>query len=125
RSDAARPRAVTKQLIAATLLGSALDVDHFLAAGSVRLSDASSLQHRPFGHCVAFAAAAALALGSTRAGVMVFSAVLSHQLRDATRRGLWLWPGRSTPPLPYPLYLAALAILPLAVGAALRRTSKR
>jgi hypothetical protein len=47
------------------------------------------------------------------------TATLSHQLRDSVRRGLWLlcW-GRldcSTPPLPYPIYLALLAALPLAV----------
>lgn len=40
-------------------------------------------------------------------------AVLSHHIRDATRRGLWLWPLGSTPPIPYFGYIFLLALLPL------------
>ena len=59
---------------------------------------------------------------NARAAVSVFSAGLSHQLRDATRRGLWLYPprGPKTPPLGYPVYLAAQALLPLMVALCLR-----
>lgn len=37
----------------AACIGIALDLDHFLAAGSLRLSKATSLAGRPWGHCVA------------------------------------------------------------------------
>lgn len=59
---------------------------------------------------------------NARAAVSVFSAGLSHQLRDATRRGLWLYPprGPKTPPLGYLVYLAAQALLPLMVALCLR-----
>lgn len=57
-----------------------------------------------------------------RAAAAVFSAGASHQLRDATRRGLWLYPprGPQTPPLGYPVYLLAQALLPLVVALYLR-----
>lgn len=59
---------------------------------------------------------------NARAAASVFSAGLSHQLRDATRRGLWLYPprGPTTPPLGYPVYLVAQALLPLLVVLCLR-----
>lgn len=52
---------------------------------------------------------------NARAAASALSAGLSHQLRDATRRGLWLYPpgGPETPPLGYPVYLLAQALLPL------------
>lgn len=55
---------------------------------------------------------------NARAAGSVFSAGLSHQLRDATRRGLWMYPprGPTTPPLGYPVYLAAQALQPLLVA---------
>ena len=57
-----------------------------------------------------------------RAAVAVFSAGASHQLRDATRRGLWLYPprGPKTPLLGYAVYLLAQALLPLVVALHLR-----
>lgn len=59
---------------------------------------------------------------SKRAGAAVFSAGASHQLRDSTRRGLWLYPprGPKTPPLTYPIYFLAQAALPIATAAFLR-----
>lgn len=58
---------------------------------------------------------------SRRAGAAVFSAGASHQLRDSTRRGLWLYPprGPKTPPVMYPVYLLAQAALPLTITFAL------
>lgn len=55
---------------------------------------------------------------SCRATTAAFCAGASHQLRDATRRGLWLSPpqGPKTPPLTYPAYLVGQAILPLAMS---------
>ena len=68
-----------------------------------------------------------------RSAALVFASTLSHQMRDATRRGLWLWPlsagkaGKSlfTPPIPYPLYIAALAGLAPGVASALRWHSRK
>ena len=49
-------------------------------------------------------------------GLLVFSSLVSHHLRDASRRGLWVWPGLSLP-LPPPAYLLATQLLPPAVRA--------
>ncbi|CAM9501728.1 unnamed protein product, partial [Ectocarpus fasciculatus] len=59
---------------------------------------------------------------NARAAVCVFSAGATHQLRDSTRRGLWLYPprGPKTPPVSYPIYLLAQALLPLLVALCLR-----
>lgn len=40
------------------------------------------------------------------------AAFLSHHIRDSKRRGLWLWPLGSTPPLPIVLYLTSQMLLP-------------
>ena len=103
----------------------ALDGDHFLAAGSLRLSAALSLPGRPFGHSLLFvlAASAALRAGGSACGLPPWAwavcavAWCSHLLRDALRRGLWLWPLPHTQPLPMLLYLAACAAVPLLVKA--------
>lgn len=57
-----------------------------------------------------------------RTAISVFLAGASHQLRDATRRGLWLYPPRGpmTSPLGQPVYLLAQALLPAAVALYLR-----
>lgn len=59
---------------------------------------------------------------NARAGASIFTAGASHQLRDATRRGMWLYPprGPKTPPLGYPIYLLAQVLLPLSVALWLR-----
>lgn len=59
---------------------------------------------------------------NARAGASIFTAGSSHQLRDATRRGLWLYPprGPKTPPLGYPVYLLAQVLLPLSMALCLR-----
>jgi hypothetical protein len=49
-----------------------------------------------------------------RTGLLVSVSLFSHQLRDATRRGLWFWPMGSTPRIPYAIYLTMLcALVPL------------
>jgi hypothetical protein len=117
-------------LAAAVLCGivaCALDIDHFLAAGSLSMDGAMGLHRRPFGHSVTFVAASvfaalflpALVPSTARCAavhhlwLLLLVAWGTHQLRDATRRGLWFWPAGSTPPVPYWLYLAALALVPL------------
>ncbi len=95
-------RAALLEQLAAWCLGSLLDLDHFLRAGKLSLAAATHLPAsqgqpgggRPLGHALPVALLAALAVGtllrSRRAGAVVAAAFLSHQLRDATRRGLWL-----------------------------------
>lgn len=94
-----------------------LDLDHFIAARSVRLHAAMRLSQRPFGHSVLFVAALCTLLYIVRPArqwaLIVAVALGTHQLRDAIRRGLWLWPFGSTYKLPYWGYLALMGIAPL------------
>lgn len=57
RSDEAGGRGASAsgfvEVVFAACVGSALDLDHFVAAGSLRLSRATGLAERPWGHCVA------------------------------------------------------------------------
>mmetsp|Transcript_11567 Transcript_11567/g.17602 ORF Transcript_11567/g.17602 Transcript_11567/m.17602 type:complete len:229 (+) Transcript_11567:107-793(+) len=102
------------ELGAAFALGSLLDIDHFVMGGSLSLTSATSLPSRPFGHSVAFVIVmsffAMLFTGRYRYALLTFVSLLTHQLRDATRRGLWMWPLGSTPPIWYALYLFILAL---------------
>lgn len=45
--------ATTREIIFTACCGSVLDFDHFLAAGSLKLSSATRLANRPWGHCMA------------------------------------------------------------------------
>lgn len=90
-------------IISALIAGSLLDVDHFLAAQSLTLYGATHLNSRPFGHALVMAivlsAVVYLLSKQEDYSLLTFTAVVSHQLRDALRRGLWLWPFEHTPPL--------------------------
>jgi hypothetical protein len=114
------------------LCGVALDADHFFAARSLSLRAALSLPARPFGHSAVFLcgvvalAAAAAGRGFAPAWVplLVGVAVGSHQMRDATKRGVLLWPAAlgaplETPPLPYAVYVVAMTMSPLLLARAL------
>jgi len=96
-----------------------LDLDHFIAARSVRLHAAMRLSQRPFGHSVLFVVALCtllyLARPARQWALVVAIALGTHQLRDAIRRGLWLWPFGSTYKLPYWGYLALMGLAPLLV----------
>ncbi|KAM7540700.1 hypothetical protein Aperf_G00000032835 [Anoplocephala perfoliata] len=135
-------------LIASTCLASLaaviVDIDHFIAAGSLSIKAARSLSGRPFLHWTGgiMLLIILLQIGSyvTRhfcstapylcrlvlvAGWVILAAWTSHQMRDALRRGLWLWPPPKplisppeylhTPPLPlplsYPLAMITLLVL--------------
>ena len=113
-----------------------IDVDHFVAARSLSLSAATHLTRRPALHAVASAflvAALVARLTRFRWGMLALTLLIGHQLRDSTRRGLWLYPSGelwgaagthhitqspspdapgSTPPVPFAAYLAALQVLP-------------
>ncbi|CAH0492293.1 unnamed protein product [Peronospora farinosa] len=97
------------------ITASVLDADHFIAAGTLNLTGATHLTHRPFGHAVTFIIVVAFLVSwcskkcptKTRSYRVCFIVVawFSHQLRDGMRRGLWFWPIGSTPPITYFLYL--------------------
>jgi len=83
-----------RELLVSLILGVAVDVDHFVAAGSLSLTAATHLSSRPFGHayitCLFLSMGVWSVSGSRRWGLLVHSAYLVHLLRDSTRRGLWL-----------------------------------
>ena len=83
------------QCSSSMFLSCALDFDHFLAARSLSLEAATQLSSRPLGHSVLFICVCTLffhlAFSSPMYSVLVSSALFSHQLRDALRRGFYLW----------------------------------
>jgi hypothetical protein len=126
---APRGPATLGAILYATIIAVAVDIDHFIAARSLRLRDALSLTARPFGHAigapfvgVAFTALAArVGIIPTWAPILVALSWLSHLTHDAVKRGFLLTPffSGSTPLLPYLAYVAALAITPALVASAL------
>jgi hypothetical protein len=110
-------------LAALVLVIAALDLDHFVAAGSLRLEDALSLPYRPVSHSLGFALLLGLAgLALTRrwqAGLLFFTGLSAHILHDVQNSGAPLfWPLSSeTIFLPFMLYLLMnLALLTLAAA---------
>lgn len=103
------------------VLAAVVDADHFLAAGSLDLKKALSLPTRPCFHNTSLILPVvglcwvmrhyipALKIFS----LMFLSSWLSHHLRDAGHRGLWLYPFGHTPV--FPIYLYIVLILFLAV----------
>ena len=76
-----------------------------------------SLPTRPIGHSVNFiiicVVLVSLLSKSTQMRVLVFSSLLTHQSRDAVRRGYSFWPlDMSTIAIPYFVYFVLLTILP-------------
>uniref|UniRef100_A0A2R5L8R3 Transmembrane protein 267 n=1 Tax=Ornithodoros turicata TaxID=34597 RepID=A0A2R5L8R3_9ACAR len=113
--------AVWKESLLCGLIACSVDVDHFIAAGSFKLKDVTNLKNRPFLHCtsvvvliILLSIALAKLLGRPqlfRIGMTAFVAVTTHHVRDALRRGLWLWPFGSTPPLRLEAYYFGLAAI--------------
>ncbi|XP_024885353.1 transmembrane protein 267 [Temnothorax curvispinosus] len=104
------------------LLASFIDLDHFIAARSWHIHDATHLQKRPFLHCttvpivlwtlfISFSNAFHSPLLEHTSWV-ILAAFLSHHIRDGTRRGLWFCPFGSTRPIPYYLYVSLCMSLP-------------
>ncbi|XP_061428465.1 transmembrane protein 267 [Lethenteron reissneri] len=123
---------VAAQVLLAGFLACCLDLDHFVMAKSLRISDLHRLRGRPPLHNTTLVLALALSLELVlvrplgllggpweRLPALAALAWLSHHVRDGARRGLWLWPLGSTPPLPRWAYLALTAALPHATALAL------
>ena len=50
-------------------------------------------------------------------GIMLsFTAIITHHLRDALRRGLWFWPFGSTEPLSLPMYIIVMISVPIFIS---------
>ncbi|XP_064596500.1 transmembrane protein 267-like [Liolophura sinensis] len=111
------------QCVVCGLLAMVLDVDHFIAAKTFTLKGAVSHPTRPPLHatsviplCASFIYVTSRLLSwksGTTLAVMLTIAWLSHHIRDGVRRGLWLPPFGSTPPIPFNVYVASTAILPV------------
>ncbi|KAJ8917197.1 hypothetical protein NQ315_012689 [Exocentrus adspersus] len=105
-----------------TFLASLIDLDHFAAAKSLNLKDATNLKERPPLHCSTFPLLLSVSLlvisyvfhweMVKRYALIVLTAFASHHTRDATRRGYWLYPYKSTPPLPYSVYVLLSCAIP-------------
>jgi len=138
-----RTWAVLRQAGLAALVGMAVDLDRFVETRTLRLDASSLLGRQGFMHCGASAALAtslAWLLAFAAPGVvrailgptpgllppaalssLVAAAVVSHQLRDAARRGWWLLPpsaGPRTAPIPWPVSVLLQAATGPAVGLA-------
>ncbi|XP_031846842.1 transmembrane protein 267 [Nomia melanderi] len=111
-----------RSIIWCTVLSSLIDIDHFIAAWSWKLSDATHLEKRPFMHCTTLPIIIWLILNYyssaynhpqlSHVSWMILASFLSHHIRDGTRRGLWFCPIGSTQPIPYYLYLSMSMMLP-------------
>jgi len=110
------------------LMSAAVDGDHFIAARSLDMYQATHLAtreglifHNPF-------IVAALVLFAhfyglrPRLAAIIAIAMGSHVLRDATRTGLLLFPVGKSPPVPYIMFIAVMCFVPYAVSKYLRRS---
>jgi len=98
-----------------------IDVDHFIAAGSLKLQDALNLSSRPPFHntffmSLPFVAVLLSTLVCKNDWLYNFAwvyqtAILSHHIRDGYRRGIWLGPLQNIPTYPYWLYIVWISAL--------------
>ncbi|KAJ8706526.1 hypothetical protein PYW07_012604 [Mythimna separata] len=105
-----------------TIVSSLIDVDHAFVARSIYLKDMINLKHRGIFHCTTFwllitsiillYSYLEKKLNLYLLSFMLILAYSSHHLRDGNRRGLWLYPFGSSPPIDKNLYLFLLAVLP-------------
>jgi hypothetical protein len=114
------------ELISALLIGSLLDADHFIAAGSPYLKAATNLQSRPFGHNLFFIFTVSIIiffLLPRRMSLLFLTSTFSHLIRDALRRGFTLcpWSSLSSPSISYPMHLIMLSCLPFLPSFLLRK----
>ncbi|XP_049293772.1 transmembrane protein 267 [Anopheles funestus] len=121
-------------LFVALIVSSFIDLDHFIEARSFSLQDATHLDRRPFLHnsAICLATFLLLILAKRFADIkltlfiaMVFIALSTHHLRDATRRGIWIkspFQDSNTPALPYAVFLGLVNIIPHVVHHVLTNT---
>ncbi|CAL1543004.1 unnamed protein product [Lymnaea stagnalis] len=101
------------------VLAASVDSDHFLAAGSLNLENALHLERRPPFHNTSIIPVIVLLCWIFRHykpylnyfPLMFLTSWLSHHLRDANHRGLWLAPFGHTSTLPFYLYVFLIVLL--------------
>ncbi|VEN43758.1 unnamed protein product [Callosobruchus maculatus] len=108
-----------------TIISSMIDLDHFVAARSLNLEDATNLRYRPPLHCSTFPLLTCITLllvsyqlgmsSLKRSTLIIFAAFFTHHVRDATRRGFWMYPFGSTPPIPYAVYVGLTCSAPYVI----------
>lgn len=114
------------EILATGMIGSLIDLDHFISAKSFQLIDAISLEKRPFLHNTLtlliiniFIFFVLLYYSSNDKCLMItfliFQSWFSHHCRDANRRGLWFGSFYTTPPIKTSLYLLILLVQPLLI----------
>uniref|UniRef100_A0A8D8M3C8 Transmembrane protein 267 n=1 Tax=Cacopsylla melanoneura TaxID=428564 RepID=A0A8D8M3C8_9HEMI len=112
------------ECLLAGVVGSIVDVDHFIVARTFSVQ--SAITHvsisRPFLHCTSLWIIITwlLSLFHHNLAILIFTSVVSHHIRDASRRGLWFYPLFSTPPLPTVFYLSLMLLLPVISSQCLR-----
>lgn len=105
------------------MMASFVDLDHFVAARSFTIHEATSLSFRPILHWTTlpvtffvFLVILALAVHSVKLykfAWFILTAFGTHHLRDGYRRGIWIHPLPSIPPFPYVIYLIGLVAIML------------
>lgn len=107
-------------LLLCIALGMFMDMDHFIFGKYSIFRHTWNENSRPPGHSVLFLCASVFFLWliclyfslPLHFPHMLFTAWGSHQLRDAIRRGLWLWPLDYSIPVNYFAYLLVLFLFP-------------
>lgn len=118
---------IREEVLVTYLMCAGIDIDHFIAARSFFFIDAANLQTRSglFAHNIIFPIFMFTffrhACGRSRLAALLFSSIISHQIRDATRTGIQFLPFGASPPVPYILYFSIIAFLPRFLVAFMRR----
>lgn len=112
------------EIMASLLIGTLVDVDHFLAASQFSYDGATHLSSRPFGHTLSFPLILALSMfivfKKGRVSLLVFAAITTHLLRDAVKHGVWVWPIGTTSPITVPVFCSLVIGLSVVDGLILR-----
>ncbi|XP_045509092.1 transmembrane protein 267 [Colias croceus] len=110
-------------VIFCTIVSSFIDIDHFIAAKSIHFKDLTTLKQRGFLHCTTLwiIITSILFIYSymyKKLNIYILTFMLtiaytSHHIRDANRRGIWIYPYGHTQPIPKYIYISLLSILPM------------
>ncbi|XP_073966678.1 transmembrane protein 267 [Choristoneura fumiferana] len=113
-------------VILCTLISSFIDVDHVFVARSLQWKDLTTLKQRGIFHCTTFWLFVTTVLliysyAYKKLNIYILSWMLivaytSHHIRDANRRGIWLYPYGHTPPLSKYVYAGLTTMLPHVFG---------
>ena len=96
-----------------------VDLDHFIAAKSLSLYNATHLISRPWGHCLLFVLIVYTIISyiipkDSQIHIIYLLATITHLIRDSSRRGLWLY-YTSILHISYITHLILLCIYPISL----------